>query len=213
MRKTIFTVGLLVATAAVVLLSPLTDPAFGDAGEPPRSGSPIIVDIYGDGYHLTSPIDGVNFDVNVNGYKERTAWANVDDAFLVLDRNGNGKIDDGRELFGDRTDQPPSSNPNGWSALAVFDVNHDNRIDATDPIFSSLRLWIDNNKDGFTRPGELTPLSGFNVTYIDLSIQWSPLLDGNGNEFRYLARVAANTYPFTWNHVAYDVFLKRDGPP
>ena len=69
--------------------------------------SPIIVDVLGDGFALTGVAGGVNFNFNAEG-PERIGWTAPasDDAFLVLDRNTNGTIDDGSELFGNRTSQP-----------------------------------------------------------------------------------------------------------
>ncbi len=172
--------------------------------------SPVLIDVNGDGFAMTGGSNGVYFNFNGDG-PERTSWTAVgsDDAFLVLDRNGNGTIDDGTELFGDRTPQPASANPHGFMALAVFDKpanggNGDGFIDRRDAIFSSLRLWQDMNHNAFSESAELHRLAEFGITSLDLNYKEARRRDQYGNEFRYRAKVAGSG-PFA--RYAWDVFL------
>jgi hypothetical protein len=173
-------------------------------------GSPIVIDIAGDGIALTNPSDGVDFDLNGNGTRDRLGWtrANSDDAWLALDRDGNGSIDRGAELFGDFTEQPASSNKNGFLALAEFDSNHDRVIDNRDSVFESLRLWQDKNHNGISEPDELHTLTEMNVKALELDFKESKRVDEFGNEFKYRAKVkdASNASVGRW---AWDVFLSH----
>ncbi len=181
-------------------------------------GSPIIIDVDGDGFHLTAPSDGVMFDLRGGGRSERWSWtaAGADDVWLSLDRNGNGLIDDGTELFGDATVQPKTpGGRNGFKALAVFDQtneggNNDETIDARDSVFASLRLWRDANHNGISENGELLTLQELGITAISLKYKESKWTDAYGNQFKYRAIIERSTRGKGRDKWAYDVFLVAD---
>lgn len=151
--------------------------------------------------HLTCALDGLVFDMAADGHPIQMAWTIADsgNAFLALDRNHDGKIDNGRELFGNFTAQPPCADGgtdcfNGFRAWAEFDKpenggNGDGIIDYRDLVFSHLLLWIDENHDGSSQPNELHTLPELGVFSLGLRYKELRQTDRYGNVFRYRGAV------------------------
>lgn len=179
---------------------------------------PIVVDTAGDGYRLTGVGDGVLFDLDADGTPERIAWtrSGSDDAFLAIDRNGNGRIDDGSELFGNHARVYLSGSDvtaaNGFEVLRFFDslANDVSRIpdgvvDLRDAVFPRLLLWRDLNHNGISEPDELTRAVDDGIVAIATDYKTIGKSDRFGNEFRQMGRIAWADGEVT---KVYDVWLQ-----
>ena len=177
--------------------------------------TPIVIDVDESGFSFTSLGNGVEFDIADRGRLAQVSWTGSasTNAWLALDRNGNGMIDNGSELFGDVTAQPPppkGQSRNGFLALAVFDLpenggNGDGVIDDRDEIYPRLLLWQDKNHDGRSSPGELKTLRELGIKAISMEYEEVRRTDQYGNLFRYRAKVYS--FEGSSGRWAYDVIL------
>jgi hypothetical protein len=187
-----------------------------------ESDDPVVIDLSGAGFALTNAQGGVKFDFFDVGKPIQMAWtaAGADVGWLALDRNGNGKIDDGAELFSNMTPQPPAplGKKVGFRALAIYDLpanggNGDGLIDKRDAVFSKLLVWVDKNHNGVSDPGELLTMEQAGIQSISLSIALSTWVDAYGNQFRYRSKIAfTGGVPATDQYV-YDVILVTANTP
>lgn len=188
------------------------------SGECELMVSPIVADVLHDGFKLTSPEDGVLFDLDADGTPEQIAWTlrDSDDAWLAMDRNGNGRIDNGSELFGNFTpayaNEPTGPRAaNGFLALRFTEgpsygrSRADEVIDQNDAIFPRLLLWRDANHNGISEPGELAPTATLGLVSVETLYKESRKKDRHGNEFRQRAKSVWTDGEF----FVYDVWLRR----
>ncbi|MBI5898507.1 MAG: hypothetical protein HZB40_04720, partial [Rhodocyclales bacterium] len=145
----------------------------------------MVLDIDGSGSIHTTPSrrDGTYFDHDGNGFAESTGWIAPQDAFLAWDRNDNGQIDNGLELFGDQTLlRSGAKAASGLQALAEWDTTRDGKIDGADALFNDLRVWQDLNQDGVSQAGELKNLQDTGIASINLAATATNAApDANGN--------------------------------
>jgi hypothetical protein len=131
--------------------------------------TPLILDLNGDGVQTIAVSDGVEFDLQNTGVRQKIGWVSQQDGLLAMDLNGDGVINTGAELFGNNTRLADGSlATDGWSALRDLDSNGDGKVDSGDARFGELLVWVDANSDGITDLGELRTLTEINVKSIAL---------------------------------------------
>ncbi|MEG2569461.1 MAG: hypothetical protein RSA84_24950, partial [Acinetobacter sp.] len=147
---------------------------------------PLILDLDGNGIEITALSQGILFDANGDSIKTGTAWVGKNDGILVWDRNNNGLIDSGQELFGDETVLMNGRKAaHGFEALAELDTGgageaptgttpgeelidgqNDGIFDARDSHFNQIKIWIDKNQDGISQADELKTLTELGIQSI-----------------------------------------------
>ena len=155
---------------------------------PPPPRDPLILDLDGGGISATpiNTLAPIYFDKDADGTRTATGWIAAGEGIVVRDLNGNGLIDTGRELFGDGTmlTRGPRAGQlaaNGFEALADLDTNLDNKFDASDVAFNSVKLWKDANQNGVSEAGELFSFAQLGVQSVGLSYTVSGVSLGSGN--------------------------------
>ncbi|MGH8186864.1 MAG: hypothetical protein ACREUC_09900 [Steroidobacteraceae bacterium] len=175
-------------TATVILLFFMATGAWAQC-------SPIVVDLNKDGIDLGPAGRGVSFDVNADGYPELVQWVRPggDEAFIVLDRNRNGLVDDGSELFGVGTPLFEGGNAaNGFVGLAQYDQpllggNDDGMISREDAIWPELSMWLDSNADGVSTADEMRRPAALGLQSFGTIPKVRRYIDAAGNSLPYWA--------------------------
>ncbi len=153
-------------SAGVNILGDWLTDAAAKFGEAITRGSPLVLDLDGDGIELVaaSSADAVYWQYTMDDFAKAGGWVTGGDGFLTIDLNDNGIIDNAGEMFGDQTGYA-----NGFLALRQLDSNADGYITAEDASFNDLRIWIDSSMDGYSQADELHTLSELLITSINLS--------------------------------------------
>jgi hypothetical protein len=151
-----------------------------------QESDPITLDLNGNGIDLSSYRAGARFDITGKGKIATTAFVKGGDAFLAVDRNGNGIVDSGKELFGDQ-----NGAKNGYEELAKLDSNRDGLINKLDKDFAKLLLFKDNG-NGKTEPGELVSLAEAGIAELSLNYQNVNMTGGGGNRIAQIASYRRN---------------------
>jgi hypothetical protein len=171
--------------------------------------TPIVLDMNGDGISTLSYSSGVQFDLHADGLQVQTGWASATDGLLALDRNQDGQINDGSELFGSATMLSTGEKAkDGYEALRDLDTDKDNSITRADAQWVDLKVWQDRNSDGISQDGELVSLDSLGITQLDLNAQ-STAINDNGNVIGLTSSYQTNDGA---SHDMADVWFVADKP-
>lgn len=136
---------------------------------------PLTLDIGNNGISFSAT--PVNFDYDADGVAEALSWTTPTDPLLVLDKNGDGRINNGTELV----DLIGEAAPIG---LFDLDSNQDKKLNINDSDFSLLQIWSDRNQDGYASEQELITLSSLGIVSIDLDPAHIQTTTSNGKIIR-----------------------------
>lgn len=169
--------------------------------------SPILINLEDGPWRLSGPADPVHFDINADGRRDRITWTRRGEplAFLALDRNGNGTIDNGAELFGTATPlMAGGTAPNGFEALEEFDLDGDGWVDGSDAVWGRLLLWTDADHDGVSQTHEIKGIRHSPIAALRTAYHETRRVDPAGNSFQYMSRLRLDRGERPY----YDVFFK-----
>lgn len=139
----------------------------------PPCDTPLVLAFEGERVEFTRALGA--FDLVGRGLSVDTDWVGASTPWLAIDLDGNGAIDDGRELFGSMSELPDGTRArNGFEALAALDEDGDGRITAKDPAFARLQLWRDTDQDRRSARAELQRASDAGIVAIELDYAGAP---------------------------------------
>jgi hypothetical protein len=168
----------------------------------PSCGTPLLLSLSGGPIRLSEV--PVSFDLRGTGIAEQWTWteAGSDTAFIAYDWNGDGQINSGRELFGDKGS--PQRPINGFIDLSAYDKNRDGLVDHNDPVWSGLWLWADRNHDGKSTPAELTRIADTRISALEYEYRRVGRRDPSGALLLYQARYWVDGQP----RMYYDAYFR-----
>jgi hypothetical protein len=203
-----------IAAMTMSQLDALTGAAIGEMNSAQLNAyfavTPIALDLDGHGVNTLAAAQGVDFDLLGTGQVNKVGWVAGGDGLLVMDRNRDGVINDGSELFGMGTVLANGKHAkDGYVAMAEQDSNHDGKLDANDANWKHMQVWVDANHDGKTDGGELKSLAELGIASLDLNAAKGSGVD-NGN---LIGLVSSYTTTDGSSHQMADVWFAKDVQP